>query len=251
MLIAPCLPDGLRLDLTSRLVSRPYVEMTAAVMAAFGAHDTEVTETAVQVAAGGYRPCALAIEPDASSASYPMAVAAVRGGRVEIPGLGEQSLQGDARFADVLAAMGCRTQRLADRTVVSRDGGATLRGVDVDMSDISDLVPTLAVVALFAETPTRITGVGFIRGKESDRLGDLAGELRALGASIDENADGLVVQPSASRLGGGEVATHHDHRLAMAFGVIGTVVPGIVVAEPHVVSKSWPAYWSMLDGLAA
>ncbi len=120
------------------------------------------------------------------------------------------------------------------------------------MADISDLVPTLAVVALFAETPTRITGVGFIRGKESDRLGDLAGELRALGA-VDrrDRRRAASFSPRRRDCAAVRLATHHDHRLAMAFGVLGTVVPGIVVAEPHVVSKSWPAFWNMLDGLAA
>jgi len=108
----------------------------------------------------------------------------------------------------------------------------------------------VAVVALFADTPTRITGVGFIRGKESDRLGDLAHELGAMGGAVDETDDGLVVHPSRERLRGARLATHHDHRLAMAFAVAGTVVDGIEIADPEVVSKSWPAYWQMLDGLA-
>jgi 3-phosphoshikimate 1-carboxyvinyltransferase len=118
------------------------------------------------------------------------------------------------------------------------------------MSDISDLVPTLAAVALFASTPTRISGVGFIRGKESDRLGDLALELRLVGGDVEETDDGLLIRPSAQALGGAEVATHHDHRLAMAFGVIGSAVPGIAVSDPEVVTKSWPAFWDMIDGLA-
>jgi 3-phosphoshikimate 1-carboxyvinyltransferase len=250
MLIAPALPDGLHLKLTSRLVSRPYVEMTASVMGAFGAGDVDVTARGVRVGAGRYVACDLAIEPDASSASYPLAIAAVRGGKVTVPGLGARSLQGDARFADLLRAMGCDVQRAGDRTVVERHLGRELVGVDVDMSEISDLVPTLAAVALFASTPTRISGVGFIRGKESDRLGDLARELRLVGGDVDETDDGLLIRPSGERLDGGEVATHHDHRLAMAFAVIGSVVPGIAVADPDVVTKSWPAFWDALEGLA-
>ena len=250
MLIGPALPGGLRLELTSELVSRPYVEMTAAVMASFGVSDVDLGETDVGVAAGQYAPTQLAIEPDASSASYPLAIAGVRGGRVEVTGLGPRSLQGDARFADLMGAMGCSVERGDDATAVSRSDAAPLRGIDVDMSDISDLVPTVAAVALFADTPTCIKGVGFIRGKESDRLGDLAHELRALGGSIDVTEDGLVVHPSHDRLHGARVATHHDHRLAMAFGVVSTVVDGIEVADPEVVTKSWPDYWQMLDGLA-
>ncbi len=250
MLIGPALPGGLRLELTSELVSRPYVEMTAVVMEAFGATGVEVGRDDVRVPAQRYVPTRFAIEPDASSASYPLAVAAVRGGRVEVVGLGAESLQGDARFADLMGEMGCAVSRQPGSTTVHRAPGAPLRGIDVDMADISDLVPTLAAVALFADTPTRITGVGFIRGKESDRLGDLAHELGALGGEVAVHEDGLETRPSRDRLHGAVLATHHDHRLAMAFGVVSTVVDGIEIADPHVVTKSWPAYWQMLDGLA-
>jgi 3-phosphoshikimate 1-carboxyvinyltransferase len=249
MLIGPSLPDGLRLELTSTLVSRPYVEMTAAVMSAFGVDGVDVGRAHVHVTPHRYATTQYVVEPDASSASYPLAVAAVRGGRVEIAGLGDRSLQGDARFADLLAAMGCTVARRHDATIVSRRSDEVLGGIEVDMADISDLVPTVAAVAMFAETPTRISGVGFIREKESDRLGDLARELNAIGGAVQETDDGLVVLPSRERLHGDTMATHQDHRLAMAFGVVGTVVEGIEVSDPDVVTKSWPRYWQMLDGL--
>ena len=118
------------------------------------------------------------------------------------------------------------------------------------MADISDLVPTLAVVATQAVTPTRITGVGFIRGKESDRLGDLATELGKLGADVVVEDDGLLIRPT-DLLHGARVETHHDHRLAMALGLLGLVVDGVEVADPDVVSKSWPDYWAALDAIPA
>jgi 3-phosphoshikimate 1-carboxyvinyltransferase len=249
MLIGPYLPGGLELELTSELVSRPYVEMTAAIMAMFGMSGIGVSDRTISVEPGVYRPTELAIEPDASSASYPLAVAALRGDAVRIEGLGTGSLQGDAIFADLLAAMGCDVATDAAAVTLRRAPHIRLTGIEIDMADWSDLVPTLVAVALFADTPTRITGVGFIRGKESDRLGDLAGELRKVGADLDETDDGLVVRPSAHLLHGAVLATHHDHRLAMAFGVIGSVIDGVDVDDPSVVSKSWPGFWTMLDGL--
>ena len=115
------------------------------------------------------------------------------------------------------------------------------------MRDMSDLVPTLAVVAAFAQGATTITGVGFIRKKESDRIGDLAHELRQLGVSVDELQDGLRVHPSVMH--SGSIDTHHDHRLAMSLALIGLVIPGVVVNDPLVVTKSWPEYWAMLGSL--
>jgi len=247
MLIGPCLPDGLTLQLTSPLVSRPYVELTASVMSWFGAGGVTVGDDSIMVAPGRYRQSEVTIEPDASSASYPMAVAAVAGGSVEVPGLGARSLQGDARFVALLSAMGCEVEDSGTGMWVGRAHHQPLVGIDVDMSEISDLVPTMAVVAAFATTPTWIRGVGFIRNKESDRLGDLARELSKAGIDVEETTDGLVVRPS--RPHAATLATHHDHRLAMAFGVLGAAVDGIVVEEPDVVTKSWPGFWDVLDAL--
>jgi 3-phosphoshikimate 1-carboxyvinyltransferase len=248
MLIGPYLPGGLELHLTSELVSRPYVELTAAVMTWFGIEGVAMGDELIVVEPGAYRPTQLAIEPDASSASYPLAVAAVTGGTVTVDGLGNEALQGDAAFADLLGEMGCRVDRTDGAVTVT--GTARLRGIDVDMADISDLVPSVAVVAALAESPTRIRGVGFIRGKESDRLGDLATELRKAGVDAHETDDGLTVGPSRDTLHGALLETHHDHRLAMAFAVLGSVTDGLRVADPDVVSKSWPGFWTMLDGLA-
>ncbi|MGZ4770365.1 MAG: 3-phosphoshikimate 1-carboxyvinyltransferase [Ilumatobacteraceae bacterium] len=245
MLIGPYVPGGLSIRITTSLVSRPYLEITRAVMAQFGHDGVSIGDDRVDVVAGRYRGCDYLIEPDATSAGYPLAAAAICGGRVEIPGLTKASLQGDAGFCDVLAAMGCTATRDERSTIV--EGGDRLQGLDIDMVDLSDLVPTVAAVATFASSPTRIRGVGFIRAKESDRLGDLCAELRRLGADATETDDGLAIEPSD--LHGSRLDTHHDHRLAMAFGLIGLRIAGIEVDDPGVVSKSWPGYWDMLGGL--
>jgi 3-phosphoshikimate 1-carboxyvinyltransferase len=249
MLVAPALPDGLVIELTSPLVSRPYVAMTAQVMSAFGIDGIQVAEAMIAVPSAAYRSAEFEIEPDASSASYPLAAAAICGGRVRVPGLARSSMQGDAVFADLLRRMGADVRWDTDAVEVRGSGRLTGLG-EIDLSAESDLVPTVATVAAFAQGATTVTGVGFIREKESDRIGDLAAELRACGATVHEHDDGLTVEGPAS-LHGATVRTHHDHRLAMALALIGLKVDGVVVEEPAVVSKSWPAYWTMLEALAS
>jgi 3-phosphoshikimate 1-carboxyvinyltransferase len=252
MLIGPLLDGGLRVELTSPLVSVPYVRLTAAVMAAFGANDVSIAEDHVAVAAGSYAGTTFAVEPDASSASYPLAVAAVRGGAVTVAGLTTASTQGDIAIVELLSAMGCAATSDDYSITIARAPEEPLVGIDVDMASMSDLVPTIAAIATTASTPTTIRGVGFIRAKESDRLGDLARELTRTGALISETADGLTVDPvpgGAAGLRGAELHTHHDHRLAMAFAVLATAVDGIAVDDPTVVAKSWPGFWSAYDAL--
>ena len=252
LLVAPYLRGGLTLVVSGDRVSNSYIEMTVAVMREFGAEIECVENEAglrVVVSEGAYVPRYYAIEPDASSASYPLAIAAVSGGAVTIDGLGQTSLQGDAQFAKVLELMGCEVEIGLDSVTVRRDLATPLRGIDINMVDMSDLVPTLAVVALFAGDATRIRGVGFIRRKESDRLGDLAAELRLCGAGIVEVDDGLIIEPAS--LVGAHLGTHHDHRLAMSFAVLAGRVSGISLDDADVVSKSWPGFWSMRAAMAA
>jgi 3-phosphoshikimate 1-carboxyvinyltransferase len=151
------------------------------------------------------------------------------------------------RFVELLEGMGCTATRTALGTTVERDPRVPLRGVQADMADISDLVPTLAVVAGFASTPTEITGVGFIRAKESNRIDDVVAELGRLGIAAEARPDGMRIEPGAATAA--EVQTHHDHRLAMAFALAGLLVPGLSIGDPDVVTKSWPGYWSMLDAV--
>ena len=247
MLIAPILPNGLTIELTGDIISLPYIAMSASVMNSFGAHVRIADNRIIVIDGGGYVGCRFAVEPDASSASYPFAAAAVVGGRVRVDGMRSNMMQGDSRFVDVLRQMGCDISEDQAGITVGRDTNEPLRGVDIDMSEISDLVPTLAIVAMFAKTPTRIRNVGFIRNKESDRIGDLASEMRSLGAKVVEHEDGLEILPQT--LHGGSCDTHHDHRIAMAFGVAGLKVPGVIINQANVVSKSWPQFWAMLEAL--
>jgi 3-phosphoshikimate 1-carboxyvinyltransferase len=247
MLIAPILLNGLTIELTGDIISLPYIAMSASVMKSFGANVRIADNRIIVIDGGGYVGCRFAVEPDASSASYPFAAAAVVGGRVRVDGMRSNMMQGDSRFIDVLRQMGCEISEDQVGITVSRDANKPLQGVDIDMSEISDLVPTLAIVAMFAKTPTRIRNVGFIRNKESDRIGDLASEMRSLGAKVVEYEDGLEILPQA--LHGGSCDTHHDHRIAMAFGVAGLKVPGVIIEQATVVSKSWPQFWEMLETL--
>lgn len=258
LMAAPRRPSGLTIRVTGELVSRPYVDMTLAVMEAFAA-DVEVDpgkRTGVPtwtVAGSGYRAAdRYAVEPDASAASYFFAAAAICGGRVTVEGLGSSSIQGDLGFVDVLGRMGCSVTRTATSTTVVGPGPGQLAGVEADMRDISDTAPTLAVVAAFARTPTRMRGIGFIRRKESDRIGDVVRELRRCGIAADDEPDGMVVRPAAERPGAprpARIATYDDHRMAMSFALIGLRAPGIEIADPDVVAKTFPGYWAALDGL--
>lgn len=248
MMVAPLLPQGLNIVLRGELVSRPYVNLTASVMEIFGA-TVSIADTAIEIAEQPYQSTTIHVEPDASSASYPLAIAAVTGSTVTVEGFGSSSRQGDAKIVEILHAMGARVIATPTSTTLSASTSEELRGIDLDMSEVSDLVPTVAAVGCLATSPTRIRGVGFIRAKESDRIGDLATELRKFGAEIQEYEDGLSIMPRP--LHGAVVDSHEDHRLAMAFSIIGAKVPGVEINDPGVVSKSWPTYWDELKQMTS
>jgi 3-phosphoshikimate 1-carboxyvinyltransferase len=188
-----------------------------------------------------FGPTEYVIEPDASAASYFWATAAITGGQVTVSGLTRKSLQGDVRFVELLAEMGCQVEENESGITVQ---GRTLRGIDVDMNDISDTVMTLSVVACFAAGPTTIRNVGHIRHKETDRLSALALELRKIGVTVEERADGLTITPAAMR--GCAVDTYNDHRMAMSLALIGLKVPGMVIRNPGCVAKTYPGFWQDL-----
>jgi 3-phosphoshikimate 1-carboxyvinyltransferase len=246
LLAAPCTRDGVRVTVAGPLVSRHFVDLTLGIVAAFGAEVGEGPGPVFEVVPGGYRAAAYRVEPDASAASYLLAAAAITGGRVTVEGLGAGSPQGDARFADLLAAMGARVERTATSTTVTGDGH--LRGLGtVDMADMPDMAQTLAAVAVFADTPTRVTGVELIRWHETDRIAAVVAELRRAGVEADESRDGFTVHPGTPRPA--RIRTYDDHRMAMSFALLGLRAPGIEIADPGCVAKTFPGFWAALDGL--
>ncbi len=246
LIAAPYMHDGLRLGIDGDLVSRPYVDMTVEVMKAFGVNVERDGYRRFVVAPGQkYTASAYAVEPDASAASYFFAAAAICGGRATVDGLGSNSLQGDLHFVDLLESMGARVVRDERHTTVI--GTGSLHGIEADMADISDTVPTLAVTAAFCDSPTRISGVGFIRAKESDRIGDVVRELQRLGVGAVEEDDGMLITPG--QMHPARIETYEDHRIAMAFSLAGLRIAGIEIADPGCVAKTFPKFFDVLDSL--
>jgi 3-phosphoshikimate 1-carboxyvinyltransferase len=247
LMIGPYTGGGLTIRVEGELVSRPYIGITTAIMRDFGIATIEDGDR-FRVPPGVYTARDYAIEPDATAASYFYAAAALTGGTVRVAGLGRGAVQGDIAFVDVLERMGCVVERGDDAIVVR--GPARLRGIDVDMGDISDTAQTLAAIAPFADGPVTMRGLAHARLKETDRVAAVATELRRLGCRVDERPDGLTIHPSALR--GGVVATYDDHRMAMSFALIGLRVPGISIADPGCVAKTFPDYFArfaaMRDG---
>ncbi|NBO91704.1 MAG: 3-phosphoshikimate 1-carboxyvinyltransferase [Planctomycetia bacterium] len=231
--------DQTTFSIDGPVVSRPYIDMTLAMLRQWGLSVDGLTVPGRQhTAVTSYN-----IEPDASAASYLFAAAAITGGRVSVPGLRMDSLQGDVGFLEALHRMGCRVERSPELTV----HGGPLRGIDIDMNAISDTVMTLGAVALFAQGPTTIRNVAHIRHKETDRLAALATELRRLGAEITETADGLTIQPRS--LQGATIMTYDDHRMAMSLALVGLRVPGVVINDPRCVAKTYPGFFDDLSSL--
>jgi 3-phosphoshikimate 1-carboxyvinyltransferase len=238
------------IEVEGDLVSKPYVAMTLAVMEAFGVDAVEDRMRRFIVPAPQtYRAREYDIEPDASNASYFLAAAGIVGGRVRVEGLGRESVQGDARFPDVLERMGCRVEWSAGAVTVRGPGpGSRLRAVDVDLNDMPDLAQTVAVMALFAQGTTHIRNVGNLRFKETDRLAAVAAELAKLGAEVTEHADGLTIVPP-QEVRPAAINTYDDHRMAMSFALAGLAVPGVVIRDPECVKKTFPEFFEVLEGL--
>lgn len=245
LMAAPYANSPITVEIEGELVSKPYASMTLEVMKSFGITAHRDDWARVTIPTGNYHGCQYEIEPDASAASYFWAAAAVTGGEVTVEGLTKRALQGDVRFCDALEQMGCRVIESNDALTVR---GAALRGIDIDMNDFSDTVQTLAVVALFAKGVTRIRNVAHIRHKETDRVGDLARELRKLGAAVVEFEDGLEITPGELR--GATIATYNDHRMAMSFAIAGLKQDDVSIENPGCTAKTYPKFFDDLERLS-
>ena len=245
LMVAPCTRRGIRLDVEGDLVSKPYIEVTAQAMQAFGATVRRDDFRRFEALPAPYRATRYDVEPDASAASYFFAAAAVTGGRVMVPGLGSGSLQGDLGFVRLLERMGCRVRQTATETEVT--GPAKLVGIEADMANLSDTAQTLAAIAPFAQGPTRVTGIGFIRRKETNRVAAVVTELQRMGLRAQEEDDGFVVHPGTIQPA--DVETYDDHRMAMSFAIAGLVAPNLRIRNPGCVSKTFPRFFDVLSAL--
>lgn len=249
LLAAPYAQTPVTLTVTGELQSKPFVDMTLKLMADFGVVVARDGYRRFTVLPGAYTARTYDIEGDAMAAGYLWAAAAISGGRVRVENVGSASVQGDKRLAEVLGQMGCTVTWTAQSCEVAAPAGG-LRGGTFDLNDMSDQAQTLAVVALFADGPTRIENIWNLRIKETDRLSALHTELSKLGAQVGEGRDYLVVQPLAPHEAkAAHIDTYGDHRMAMAFALAGLRLPGVVIRDPACVTKTFPNFFQVLDSL--
>jgi 3-phosphoshikimate 1-carboxyvinyltransferase len=244
LMTAPCAKSSTQIIVDGPLVSEPYIDMTLGVMAQFGVAVEIQSDNHFHIEPASYRSTHYFIEPDASAASYFLAAAAITGGTVTVEGLSQLALQGDVRFVDALEQMGCDVSWKNDSVTVI---GRPLHGIEIDMNAISDTAQTLSAVAVFAEGPTRITNVGHMRHKETDRISAVANELRKLGQTVDEEEEGLTIHPAP--ITPATVETYNDHRMAMSFALIGLKSEGVVIDNPGCTVKTYPHFFDDLERL--
>jgi 3-phosphoshikimate 1-carboxyvinyltransferase len=261
MLVAPTLSDGLEIEFAEEPTSATYIQLSLGALQAAGvdaevayrpveasSHDTGLA--CIRIRPQTIRGGTVDIEPDASSAVYPAALAAISGGEVVLEGLPRRSLQPDALFFDDLALRGARIEETPNGVRVRGRVQGKLRGLDSDYARAPDAAVMAMVLAAVCDTPSRITGLGTLRVKESDRIEAVAKGLRALGGVVETGDDWVRVHPLPAVTGACAptvIDTVNDHRIAMAFAVLGLIRPGIAIANPRCVEKSWPRYWETLD----
>jgi 3-phosphoshikimate 1-carboxyvinyltransferase len=247
LMVAPYARSPVEIEVITELNSKPYVDMTIAAMKDFGVEIERRGYERFNIQPSSYSPLhSYSIESDASAASYFFGAPAICGGKVRVETISRNSRQGDIAFLEILQQMGCTITEGPDFIGVSRPN--TLSGVDVDMRDIPDTAQTLAVIAPFASTPTRIRGIASARVKETDRVHATCTELRRLGIRAEEHEDGMTIHP-CNEIQPGIVHTYNDHRMAMAFALIGLKMEGITIENPSCVSKTFPNYFEVLDTL--
>lgn len=244
LMVAPYAQSPVDIEVTTELNSKPYVDMTLSIMGDFGVSVERDGYQFFRIPNTNYESrIKYSIESDASAASYFFAAPAICGGTVCVENISRQSVQGDIAFLNVLAQMGCTVEETDHCIQVT--GNSFLRGLDVDMRDIPDTAQTLAAIAPFASTPTRIRGIASARVKETDRVTATCAELTRLGVRVDEHEDGMTIYP-CDDIRPTTVQTYNDHRMAMAFSLIGLRVPGIKIENPGCVSKTFPNYFEVL-----
>lgn len=241
MLIGPCLPGGLRIRMEPPAVSLPYIELTRVVMRDFGIETTELEPLTWRVPAGRYRARTYSVDGDHSSASYFMAAPLVTGGRVRVERIDPRSAQGDAGFPRILEKLGARVRSGETWIEIQSDGGVP--AFDLSMAHVPDLVPTVAVLGLFSDGPSVIRDIAHLRLKESDRMEQLAANLRRLGRGVEIGEDCLTIGEPGAALRSARIETAGDHRIAMAFALAGLRVKGVSVDDADCVAKSNPGFW--------
>lgn len=247
LMVAPYARSPIEIELTTDLNSKPYVDMTISMMKDFGVEVERHGYDSFMIRPAHFLPIpSYAIESDASAASYFFAAPAICGGKVRVENISRQSVQGDIAFLDVLAQMGCHIKEGGNYIEVL--GTDELMGIDVDMIDIPDTAQTLAAVAPFALSPTRIRGIASARVKETDRVSATCTELQRLGVQVDEHGDGMTIYP-CSTLQPADIQTYNDHRMAMAFSLIGLRFDGVTIENPACVSKTFPNFFEVLNTL--
>jgi len=248
LMAAPYAKTEVQIEITDKLVSVPYVEMTLQLMLRFGVSVENDKFKHFRVPSMPYNsPGKIYVEGDASSASYFLAGAAITGGPLTVKGCGTESLQGDSRFAEVLEKMGTNVKWSEREITVS---GSSLNGIDVDMNMMPDAAMTLAVAALFASGQTTIRNIRNWRVKETERLKAVSTELRKLGAEVEEGEDYLVINPP-KKIQNAEIDTYEDHRMAMAFSLAACGDASVTINDPGCVSKTFPEYFEIFSGLCS
>jgi 3-phosphoshikimate 1-carboxyvinyltransferase len=248
LMVAPYAQRPIEIILSTELNSKPYVDMTLAVMRDFGVEVKRNDYQSFSIPIANYQlpTTNYQIESDASAASYFFAAPAICGGTVRVENISRKSVQGDIAFLDVLTQMGCSVSESNYQLQIT--GPTELRGIEVDLRDIPDTAQTLAAVAPFACSPTRISGIASARLKETDRVHATCTELARLGARVEEHEDGMTIYP-CEKFTPATIHTYNDHRMAMSFTLIGLRVPGVTIENPACVSKTFPNFFEVLETL--
>lgn len=248
LMVAPLARSTVNIKIKGELVSKPYIDITIALMAQFGVEVKNHNYERFEILSGQayVSPGTVLVEGDASSASYFLAAGAIKGGEVKVTGVGLKSIQGDVKFADVLAKMGAEIE-WGDDYIISRV--AQLKAVDLDMNHIPDAAMTIATTALFAQGTTTLRNIYNWRIKETDRLAAMATELRKVGAIVDEGHDYISVTPPVAP-NTADIDTYNDHRMAMCFSMLAFADCGITINDPDCTSKTFPNYFEKFAALA-